>query len=276
MRDRLTRMSGTTTTLGMIGCGNMGGAILRGAIDRGALTPQQIVVAERNAARREELAALGCTVTEDIPTAAACDQMMLAVKPQAFEGVAASIGELTKPTVVISIMAGLESHAIRSALGQHARVVRVMPNTPCQIGAGAAGIALGAGANAGDDELARTLFESIGVCIGVDESQMHAVTALSGSGPAYVFLLSEAMQQAGQQIGLSKADARALAEQTVIGAAKLLEASSESASDLRQAVTSPNGTTAAALEVMFERELPQIVAEAMLAARDRGIEMSLQ
>ncbi len=269
-------MDSNVTTLGIIGCGNMGGAILRGAIDRGALSPQQVVVVERDAARRRGIAALGCTVTEDIITAAACDQMMLAVKPQAFREIAALIGELAKPTVVISIMAGLESDAIRHALGRHARVVRVMPNTPCQIGAGAAGIALGAGAEVGDDELARALFESIGMCISVKEPLMHAVTALSGSGPAYVFLLSEAMQQAGQQLGLSKADARALAEQTVIGAAKLLEASSQSASDLRQAVTSPNGTTAAALEVMFERELPQIIAEAMLAARDRGIEMSQQ
>lgn len=254
----------------------MGSAIVRGALSRSVLQPQEITIAERDALRRETLAALGCATTENAATAAACEQVMLAVKPQVFPDIAKAISPLNKPTVVMSIMAGLESEALRDALGEHARIVRIMPNTPCQVGAGMTAIALGAGAQDGDDALAQQLFGSIGRCITVEERLMHAVTAVSGSGPAYVFLLAEAMQQAAGQLGLGHHDARLLAEQTVIGAAKLLETSEDSASDLRQAVTSPGGTTAAALEVMFERELPQTIAEAMLAARDRGRELAGQ
>lgn len=267
-------MTPPVCTLGIIGGGNMGGAILRGAIGAGVLEAGSIVVVEPQQNRRAELAGLGCTVTDDLKAAAECEQIMLAVKPQVFPAVAQSLGRLQRATVVISIMAGVESATIRAALGEQARVVRVMPNTPCQVKAGIAAISLGDGAQRGDDVLALRLFESLGRCIRVEESHMDAVTALSGSGPAYVFLLAEAMEQAGQQIGLPNAEARLLAEQTLIGAAKLLEASGRSASELRQAVTSPGGTTAAAVEVMFERELPQIVAEAMLAARDRGRELA--
>jgi pyrroline-5-carboxylate reductase len=263
-----------SATLGVIGAGNMGGAIIRGAVASKVLEPAAMLVAEPDALRRESFVALGCRVTEDIAEVVRCEQIMLAVKPQMFPSVAAQLQPLPQRTIVISIMAGLESNAIRTALGEHACVIRVMPNTPCQVGAGMTGIALGAGAESGDESLAQRLFESIGVCLRVDEQHMHAVTAVSGSGPAYVYLLAEAMQQAADQLGLSHHDARIFAQQTVIGAARLLESSEKSASELRQAVTSPGGTTAAALEVMFERELPQIIAEAMLAARDRGEELS--
>ena len=261
-------------TLGIIGGGHMGGAVLTGAVTQKVLNPREVLLVDPSAERRYEFAALGCAVTDDVAEAAACEQILLAVKPQVFPVVAASLGHLPRPTVVVSIMAGLASATIAAALGPNARVVRVMPNTPCQVGQGASAISLGAAAEPGDDALARRLFESIGTCISVNESLMHAVTALSGSGPAYVYLLAEAMEQAGHQLGLANADARLLAERTLVGAAKLLEQSGQSAGELRQAVTSPNGTTAAALEVMFERELPQIIAEAMLAARDRSQELA--
>lgn len=265
-----------THLLGIVGAGNMGMAVLHGALDASVLRPDQVLVVEPSKERQAEVAELGCAVTADISAARACEQIMLAVKPRVFSEVAGAIGRLNQSTVVISIMAGLRSAVIASALGEGARVIRVMPNTPCQVGAGISAICLGAGAEEGDDALAWRLFGSIGMCITVDESHMDAVTALSGSGPAYVFLLVEAMQLAGQQLGLANAEARVLAEQTVIGAAKLLEAAGQTASELRQAVTSPGGTTAAALEVMFEHDLPQIIAEAMLAARDRGQELSQQ
>lgn len=264
-------------TLGIVGGGNMGGAIAIGVVRSGTLPADQVIIVEPSQSRRASLAAMiDCPVTDDISLVGSCDQILLAVKPQVFPDLAASIGTLASPTVVISIMAGLASRQIRSMLGENARVVRVMPNTPCQIGAGIAAVSLGAGTEPGDADLTIQLFESVGTCIMVDESHMDAVTALSGSGPAYIFLLAEAMEQAGQQLGLPNAEARILAEQTVIGAARLLSEAGKSASELRQAVTSPNGTTAAALEVMFERELPQIVAEAMLAARDRGQELAQQ
>ncbi len=260
-------------TLGIIGGGNMGEAIIRGAIREGVLRPEQILVAEVNEARLKELASLGCAVSRHAADAVAAEQIMLAVKPQMLEKLADAFSRLENSKPVISIMAGRHSRTIRGVLGEHARVVRVMPNTPCQIGAGMSVIALGEGAKPGDEELAERVFNSIGRCLKMDEAHLHAVTAVSGSGPAYLFLLAEAMEQGAAQLGLPHGDRRILVAQTLFGAARLLVESDRTADALRQAVTSPGGTTAAALEVMFEAELPQIVAEAILAARQRGEEL---
>lgn len=256
--------------LGIIGGGNMGRAIVRGALEAGVLPPGEVLVAEIDDGRRRSLAELGCRTAAEAPAAVAAAQIMLAVKPQSFPEVARSIGPLPGPKVVISIMAGLATDGIRRALGDAARVVRVMPNTPCQVGAGAAAIALGAGAGPGDEDLARRLFEVLGRTVMVGEGAMHAVTAVSGSGPAYVFLLAEAMEAAARDLGLDAETARLLVEQTVMGAGRLLLESGRGAAALREAVTSPGGTTEAALQVMRKRELPAIVAEAITAARDRG------
>jgi len=266
-------MATDTPQLAIIGAGNMGGAIIRGAIQRNVIEPGELLVIDLSDDRRREFAELGCAVSDQPRDALTSSRIMLAVKPQAFAELAESLGELSRDTIVISIMAGTSSTTIRRALGAPARVVRVMPNTPCQIGAGMSAIALGDGAGEGDESLARSLLEAIGKVITIDEAHMHAVTAVSGSGPAYLFLLAETMEQGGMQLGLSHGDARTLAVQTVLGAAMLLEQSDQTADELRHAVTSPGGTTAAALEVMFERELPQIVIEAMTAARDRGREL---
>lgn len=251
----------------------MGSAILRGALAAGVLSPGDVIVAEPDGDRRAALADTQCKVVSDAEAAVDADTILLAVKPQAFSDVAKAIAPLAKPTVVISIMAGLSSGRIREAMGDHARVVRAMPNTPAQIGVGMTVMAIGDGAAVDDALLAQRLFEAIGRVIRVDEQFMYAVTAVSGSGPAYVFLLAEAMQQGAEQMGLSHADARKLVTQTVRGAGELLAQSELTATGLRQAVTSPGGTTAAALEHMFEKELPEIVTEAMLAARDRAIEL---
>jgi pyrroline-5-carboxylate reductase len=148
-----------------------------------------------------------------------------------------------------------------------------MPNMPCQIGAGMAAIAVGEGAQPGDETLAVGIFEALGRTVIVDEAVMHAVTAVSGSGPAYVFLLAEAMEQAGVGLGLDPDTARLLVRQTILGAGKLLAESDRTASELRVAVTSPGGTTEAALTEMLSRELPTIVQDAVTAARDRGAEL---
>lgn len=259
--------------LAVIGGGNMGGAVVRGAIAADVLAPGALLIVESEAGRRADFDKLGCRTSEHAADALAAEMIMLAVKPQVFSEVAEALGELARPTIVLSIMAGKSSASIRAALGEHARVVRIMPNTPCQIGEGMSAIGLGDGAQPGDDALAVRLFESIGRVVRVDESLMHSVTAVSGSGPAYVFLLAEAMEQAALQLGIAHGEARTLVKQTVLGAAKLLASSDLTADALRQAVTSPGGTTAAAVEVMFERELPQIVVEALAAARDRGREL---
>jgi pyrroline-5-carboxylate reductase len=260
-------------TLGVIGGGNMGGAVVRGAIDAGLLSAEQIVLVDLDGEKRRAFADLGCAVSPTPAAALQCEQIMLAVKPQAFPDVAAEIAPLPRPTVVISVMAGRSSTAIHAALGENARVVRVMPNIACQVRAGASAIALGEGASRGDERLARAVFESLGRCIDVEESLLHAVTAVSGSGPGYVFLLAESMEQAAVKLGLSTTDARTLVAQTIVGAGTLLNETGRSPDDLRQAVTSPGGTTAAALEVLFERELPEIIAEALTAARDRSREL---
>jgi pyrroline-5-carboxylate reductase len=148
-----------------------------------------------------------------------------------------------------------------------------MPNLPCSIGFGAAGIALGAGASTEDATLAQKLFSAIGIVVDVEEELMDAVTAVSGSGPAYVFMLAEAMVAGGIQAGLSPETATALVQQTVFGASELLLRDSRSAGELREAVTSKGGTTATALQVMLERDVPKAIEDAIVAARDRGREL---
>lgn len=261
------------SALGVIGGGNMGSAIVRGALRAGVLQTDQIIIAEVDARQRDELKPLGCAVTDNPNAAARADQILLAVKPQVFPDVARAIGSLPASAIVISIMAGRNTAFIRTCLGGSARIVRAMPNTPCQIGEGMTAIALGAGAQAGDEKLALQLFNALGRTVMLDESLMHAVTAVSGSGPAYVFLLAEAMQQAAVELGIAPQEARLLVSQTILGSGKLLVESERTATQLRQAVTSPGGTTSAALEVMFENELPQTISEALLAARNRGIEL---
>lgn len=259
--------------LGVIGAGNMGLAIVRGAIDAGVLGPEQLLVCEIDPARREQAAALGCSTSADPTPAAEADQILLAVKPQGFPVVAEALAPLARPTVVISIMAGLGSGHIRAALGERARVVRVMPNTPCQIGQGMAAIAVGEGAGPADAGLAERIFGAVGRTTMVDESLMYAVTAVSGGGPAYLFLLAEMMQRGAVEIGIDEPTASLLVNQTILGAAKLLNESDESPAALRKAVTSPGGTTAEALNVLFDSGWPDQMVRALAAARDRGIEL---
>lgn len=261
--------------MGVIGGGAMGSAIVRGAVDAGVLKPAEVVIAEPDATKRAMFEELGCAVTDEARAASRAEHIVLAVKPQVFPVVAKALAPLRESTIVISIMAGLLSEKIRTALGEQAHVIRTMPNTPCQHRAGMTAIAVGAGAQPGDERFAAELFRAIGRVVTVGEDMMDAVTAVSGSGPAYVFLLAESLEQAAMQVGLDRHTARTLAYQTVHGAGVLLTADDAANADaLRQAVTSPGGTTAAALEVMFEQELPQTIADAVIAARDRGRELN--
>ncbi|MCH7602451.1 MAG: pyrroline-5-carboxylate reductase [Planctomycetes bacterium] len=275
-------------SLGIICRGNMGAAIMRGVIGEGAMgsgavgpgavgpgviPADRIIVVDIDEAKRAEAEALGCKVSDNPADASDAEQIMLAVKPQVFPVVAERLAPLVESKIVISIMAGLSSRNIRAALGENARIVRVMPNTPCQVGAGMSAIALGEGAKEGDDELAMKLCSALGETVRVREEQMYAVTATSGSGPAYVFLLAEAMQEAAINLGLEPEKAALLVNQTILGAGKLLRQSDQSPEALRSAVTSPKGTTEAALKVMLKREMPGIIDEALTAARDRGIEL---
>ncbi|MEM7229449.1 MAG: pyrroline-5-carboxylate reductase dimerization domain-containing protein, partial [Planctomycetota bacterium] len=208
--------------LAVIGAGNMGSAVLDGALDAGVLTPSDVLVIDPSASTRRRYTDQGCAAAESLPDPNAAEQLLFAVKPQVFPAVAGQIGALSTSKVVISVMAGLSSGTMRIALGDQARIVRVMPNTPSRIREGMSAIALGDGAHDGDDALAMALFGAIGRTVRVDEAHMYAVTAVSGSGPAYVFRLAEAMEQAAIDVGLEPATARALVVQTVRGAGMLL------------------------------------------------------
>jgi len=263
-------------TLGIIGGGNMGQALARGALAARLMPPERLVIAEIHPEKRELLAPLRCTVVESASDAMDAEHVILAVKPFQFPLVAKAVAPLRNACVVISIMAGLSTDRIRRDLGPLARLVRAMPNTPCQIGQGMTAIAPGAGARPGDERFAARIFESIGRTVFVEEAHLDAVTAVSGSGPAYVFLLAEAMHEAARQSGLDEATARLLVVQTLVGAADLLRDSGADPADLRRAVTTPQGTTAAAIAVLERRGFTAAMIEAVLAAQERGRQMEAE
>lgn len=259
--------------LGIIGAGNMAEAIVRAAIDKEILAPQRMIAADVSATRRDVFAALGVTVTEtNSQVIGESRQVMLAVKPQSLTGLAADLAKIDPEQVVISIMAGVSSAKLRAVAGQTLRVVRVMPNTPLMVGAGMAGIALGAGAREGDEQLALRLFQAGGKAIRVEEDRIDAITAVSGSGPAYVFYLAEAMERAAVELGLGD-EARTIVQQTLLGAAQLMMQSSESPAELRRKVTSPGGTTEAAIKYLDGNSTTDVIVNAIKAAERRAREL---
>ena len=246
----------------------MARAIIEGAIRGDVLQSDQIAVADPEETSRSFFDQLGCATVqcaEDLPRT---KYILLAVKPQVFDEVAPAVDA----EIVYSIMAGVSTNKISEAVGNEC-VVRVMPNLPCSVGFGAAGLALGSGATAQDAQLAIALFNAIGSVVDVDESLMDAVTAVSGSGPAYVYLLAEAMIEGGIQAGLDRNTSTTLVQQTIRGAAELLVQDERSATELREAVTSKGGTTDAAISVMKNGRFDDVVMEAVLAARNRGKEL---
>jgi len=270
-----------TYELGIIGAGNMAEAIARGVTARGVLRPDQIIAADVAAARRQLFQEqLGIKAVEDNRDAAGQSRtLLLSIKPQQMQAALAGIGEVLSPdALVISIMAGISSAAIERGLGAGGawRVIRTMPNTPMLVGEGMVAIAGGAHATPADVASARRLFESAARVVEVPEEKIDAVTAVSGSGPAYFFFLVEQMIRAAVDMGLSADQARTLAIQTAVGAAKMLAASPDSPQELRRNVTSPGGTTQAAIEHMERHNLPQTIVDALKAAERRGKELGMK
>ncbi len=261
--------------LGILGCGNMAEAIVRGAIKAGFLAASSIVASDPLAARRELLAAqLGIATTEDNDSPAACGRVLLAVKPQKMAEVLEAIAPRVQPNaVVISIAAGVTTAAIDRRLGGRGRIVRVMPNTPMLAGAGASALAAGPRATPADLEWAAGLFGACGMTVQVQEPMIDAVTAVSGSGPAYFFYLVEAMIAAGEAEGLPADVARRLAIQTCVGSGALMIASQESPQTLRARVTSPNGTTQRAIETLDAGGAKELLVRAIRAAAERSREL---
>ena len=264
--------------LGIIGAGNMAEAIARGVMGKNLLRAGQMIAADVSPQRRElfERELQVRTVEQNAEVARQSRVVLLSVKPQQMaEALAALAPAMGEQTLVVSIAAGISTSFIEKHLGAGKawRVVRVMPNTPMLVGEGMSGVARGA--NASDEDIAtvRRLFESAGDVIEVTEDKMNAVTALSGSGPAYFFLLVEQMIAAGVDMGLSPQDARQLAAKTAVGAAKMLATSPDAPEELRRKVTSPGGTTHAAITHLQAQNVPRAIVDAIKAAERRGKEL---
>lgn len=274
MNDSIPLPSGT---LAFIGGGNMGRSLIGGLIARG-IAPERIVVADPSETVRDGLIAdfgiRAATSASDAVQDAAL--MLLAVKPQVMREVCEALAPAwPADAVAVSIAAGITTGQLDAWLGGQRAVVRAMPNTPALLGAGASGLFANPRTTSAQRLLADAVLGAVGISVWLqDEAQMDAVTALSGSGPAYFFLLTEAMQAAAVELGLSEAAARALATQTCLGAGRMLAESGEDAATLRQRVTSPGGTTQAALESFYGDDFSAIVARALAAATRRGAELS--
>jgi pyrroline-5-carboxylate reductase len=263
--------------LALIGGGNMGEAILKGLIAAELVQPQQVTVTDVIEARltylRETYAVQA--LTDNAKAVGQADLIIVAVKPQdivpTMEGIAPVVHD---PQVLISIAAGVPTAKIEAAIGKAVRVVRVMPNTPALVLAGAAGLCAGTHATPADLEIARVLFDALGRTVVVSEYLMDAVTGLSGSGPAYIFVLIEALADGGVKMGLSREAALTLAAQTVYGSAKLLLETGLHPGDLKDRVTSPAGTTSAGLAALeahaFRGAIIDAVEHATLRSRELG------
>lgn len=259
----------TSYRLAVVGGGNMGAALVGGLLQAG-WAAADLAVVEVLPARAAELGALfpGVAVVAEVPP---CQAALIAVKPYDVPAAcaAAAAGGATR---LLSIAAGVPLATLQKAAGAQVAVVRSMPNTPALVGEGAAAIAGGAGATDADMAWAEEILGSVGTVVRVPEQQLDAVTGLAGSGPAYVFLVAEALIDAGVLAGLSRADSEALTTQLLVGSAALLRERGEPAR-LRAQVTSPGGTTAAGLRVLEEHAVRSAFQEAVMAATRRSVEL---
>lgn len=262
-------------SIGFLGFGNMGQAIGNGLIESGQIAPKQLVLQDLYTDKLSDYADKGAVIADSpADLASKSDVLILATKPQDMEAALESLGpSFQSDTLVISIAAGLSISFFQKYLGESARIVRVMPNTPALVGAGAAGYALSDTCSDSDEALVRTIFEAVGIGVEVPESAIDAVTALSGSGPAYYFYLVECFVNSGVELGLPEEQATELAIQTLYGAGKMLMETGEPAAVLREKVTSKGGTTFAALESFRSNHLNETIFAAMKAASDRSREL---
>lgn len=266
----------------VFGGGVMGSAIVRGGLAAGVLDAALVTVCEPDASKRAALAALGVRTTSDHAHAARAAPdaaWLLAVKPQSFAELARQLAGagVSSRRLVVSVMAGVRGERIAHELGLGARVVRAMPNTAAAVRRSMTAIATGPGADQTDLAQVRALMGAIGTTVTIDESLMDAATAVVGSGPAYVYLLAEAMTRGAREAGFEGATADAMVRGTIAGAAAMLEQHANTSPEgLRAMVTSKGGTTAAAVQVLIEADVPGAVVRAVLAARDRGRELAGQ
>ncbi len=267
----------TQLSLLLVGCGNMGQAIMGGWLAKG-VPPGNIRVVDPGPKAAEACACAGVALVDAITSVNADftpDAVVLAVKPQAVADVAPLYRAYAKNALIVSIIAGTRLSWFEDQLGKECSLVRAMPNTPATIQMGISALFANDAASAADCDLAQSLFEAVGEVVWLDaEDQLDAVTAVSGSGPAYIFLTIESLTQAAIAAGLPKAIAAKLAKQTVVGAAQLADRSDLSPEELRKNVTSPGGTTAAALEVFMAKDgMEDLFVKAIAAAANRSREL---
>ena len=267
-------MKQSAQTVGFVGVGNMGEALLAGLISAGA-PKSSITFVQRSPERAKTISERYGISQVSLADVAKSDCILLCVKPKDIEGICTQLAQhVNSESLIVSFAAGKRIETIESALGGNVGVIRVMPNTPTFIGKGASGISLGKYVTDDQSAFVRRFLNASGITVEVDESLQSAVTGTSGSGPAYFFAFVEAMVAGGVKLGLSEEDASALTLQTIVGAAGMLEKSGKSATQLREEVTSPNGATFAALNVFHERKLAEIVADAMAASAKRTEELA--
>jgi pyrroline-5-carboxylate reductase len=264
-------------TIGFVGAGNMAEALIKGLLGAQVVEPAQIAGSDPRRERVQELMQRypGIHVgahNEDVLRRS--EIVVLSVKPQILLPVCDQIAPHLKPrALVISIAAGVPLSVIEARLPGATRLVRVMPNTPALVGAGATAIAAGSHATDEDLATAKRIFDAVGMSVVLDETQLDAVTGLSGSGPAYVFLIIEALSDAGVKVGLSRYNAQALAAQTVLGSAKLLLETGEHPGRLKDMVTSPGGTAIAGLHTLEAGGARTTLINAVEAATKRSREL---
>lgn len=279
-------MAQTLIPLALVGGGTIAQALIRGGLDAGVLDPRRLAIAEPDAPKRDLFRSMGVRAVKnpadlvawlaDAEPELGAGQVMLAVKPQSLGEVGGQFAPLlgAVPRTVISILAGTPTAKVRQALGGKVGVVRAMPNTPAQIRRATTAIALGVGAQEGDDELAVEIFSAVGRVVRIDEPLMDAFTAVAGSGPAYIYYLAEAMTKAAMEVGFDRDTAAWIVRWTIAGAGALLDATDQPPETLRAAVTSKGGTTAAAAAVLDGAGVKDAFVRAITAARDRGRELA--
>lgn len=265
----------TNKCIGFIGVGVMGSSIIKSLLKQ-SINSDQICITDKSIDKAEEIASRHkIKIKSILKIGQSCDVIFLAVKPQDLEAVLVELKKNLRPTaLVISIAAGKKISFIEEQLSPDISVVRVMPNTPAQIGKGISAIAVGSKVAKEELAVATELFLPSGEVVEVSEEMLDAVTALSGSGPAYFFNFVESMIKAGIKLGLSNEIATKLAIETISGSAAMLKESGLDAKTLRKNVTSPNGTTAAALQVFADADFDSLVMQAMSAAKRRAQELA--
>jgi pyrroline-5-carboxylate reductase len=268
--------------IAILGAGSMGGAIARG-LSRSGLAAGGVTATNRSRASAAELdgladvesVALEAQPSGNTDAAAAADIVLIGVKPAMVPDLLREIAPVLRPgTLVVSLAAGVTIETFEAILGDDVVVLRSMPNTPALVGRGVTGLAAGSRADAGAVATVRRLFETVGTVVEVPESQIDALSTISGSGPAYFFLVVEEFTKAAIGKGFAEAEARLMAEQTFIGAAALLEASEHDPAELRRQVTSPKGTTERAVAVLQDAHLDEVFVRATDAALARAKELA--